>query len=112
MLRELVDAEREHRTITVHLMAAPVTRTERIELRAQPARARRIRHAARLLDKSVSAFVLDAAIESAERVISEATQTEVPSRFFDDLWRALGALPEPNAALVKRAAARRRVAQR
>jgi len=93
-------------------MGSEATRTERIELRAQPARARRIRQAARLLRQSVSAFVLEAASESAERVISAATQTEVPPAFFDDLWNALGERPAPNAALAKRASARRRVTQR
>ncbi len=87
-------------------------RTERIELRAQPARARRIRHAARLRGQSVSAFMLDAASESAERVISEERATALPPKFFDDLWRALDVRPKANRSLARRAAARRRVTQR
>ena len=88
------------------------TRTARIELRAQPARARRIRQAARLRRQSVSAFVLDAAGELAERVIVSASATEVPASFFDQLWSALGRRPKPNPALERRARAPRRVIQR
>ena len=87
-------------------------RIERIELRAQPDRARRIRHAARLRRQSVSAFMLDAASEAADRVLVSATATAVPPKFFDELWSALGRRPKPNAALTRRAAAPRRVVQR
>ncbi|MCA9599842.1 MAG: DUF1778 domain-containing protein [Myxococcales bacterium] len=87
-------------------------RTERIELRAQPERARRIRYAAELRKQSVSTFMLDAASASAERVIAESAATVVPTEFFDKLWRALDAPPKPNRALVKLAASRRRVVQR
>jgi uncharacterized protein (DUF1778 family) len=95
-----------------YIMSASHSRTERIELRAQPDRARRIRHAAKLRGLSVSAFMLQAASESAERVITEAAVTTVPSAFFDRLWHALASPPKPNRALAKRAAARRRVVQR
>ena len=47
------------------------TRTARLELRADPEAAERIRLAASATRKSVSAFVLDAANEAAERVIAD-----------------------------------------
>jgi uncharacterized protein (DUF1778 family) len=99
-------------TAQLPYMAARASRTQRIELRAQPGRARRIRQAARLRGQSVSAFMLEAAGEAAEQVIASATTTAVPRAFFDKLWAALEASPKANAALAKRAAARRRVTQR
>jgi uncharacterized protein (DUF1778 family) len=88
------------------------TRTSRLELRADPERERRIRFAAELCRQSVSAFVLDAAGEKAERVIATSTATSVPSEFFDQLWQALDAAPQPNEALRRRAASPSRVQQR
>jgi uncharacterized protein (DUF1778 family) len=91
-------------------MAAP--RTSRIELRADPERERRIRHAAELEHQSVSAFVLEAAADRAEEVIASASATPVPSDFFDLLWDALTDPPQPNPALQRRARDHRRVNQR
>ena len=88
------------------------TRTSRLELRADPERERRIRFAAELNRQSVSAFVLDAAGEKAERVIAASTATSVPSEFFDKLWEALEAPPAPNEPLRRRAGEPRRVQQR
>lgn len=93
-------------------MARQATRTARIELRAEPERERRIRYAAELTRQSVSAFVLDAAAERAEQVISAESVTHVPSDFFDALWTALDEPPRPNAALARRAASPRAVDQR
>jgi uncharacterized protein (DUF1778 family) len=87
-------------------------RTSRLELRADPEREQRIRFAAELSHQSVSAFVLDAAGEKAERVIAASTATSVPSEFFDQLWQALDAPPQPNEPLRRRAADPRRVDQR
>ena len=88
------------------------TKTARIELRAAPARERRIRYAAELTRQSLSAFVLDAASERAEQVIASSSSTVVPSDFFDELWDALASPPQPNAALRRRAATDRKVEQR
>lgn len=60
----------------------------------------------------MSAFVLDAAGEKAERVIAASTATTVPSESFDQLWEALDAPPKPNEPLRRRAAEPRRVDQR
>lgn len=88
------------------------TRTERIELRADSQRERRIRYAAELSHQSVSAFVLEAAAERAESVIGAASITSVPSAFFAKLWAALEKAPRANPALRRRARRPRRVDQR
>jgi uncharacterized protein (DUF1778 family) len=87
-------------------------RTARIELRADEERDRRIRYAAELTHKSVSAFVLEAAAERAEQVIAASSATVVPADWFDTLWDALDAPPSPNPALRARASRERRVTQR
>lgn len=88
------------------------TRTSRIELRADPERERRIRYAAELQRQSVSAFVLDAAAERAEEVISSASATTVSSDFFDLLWGALDTPATTNPNLQRRSRAERHVDQR
>lgn len=93
-------------------MARTATRTSRIELRAEPARARRIRYAAELCRQSVTAFVLEAAARRAEEVISSSTATIVSPRFFDALYRALDQPPRPSRALLRRAGSKRHVVQR
>jgi uncharacterized protein (DUF1778 family) len=100
------------RAVQLPYMASNASRTERIELRAQPGRARRIRQAARVRGQSLSAFMLEAASESAEEVLASVVTTTVPTAFFDELWAALGKRPKPSPALTKRAAAGRRVSQR
>jgi uncharacterized protein (DUF1778 family) len=53
------------------------TPPSRLELRADSERERRIRFAAELSHQPVSAFVLEAAVEKAERVIAASTATSV-----------------------------------
>ena len=88
-----------------------MTRTARIELRAEPEREERIREAARLANQSVSSFVLDAASERAEEILQATMTTTVPSNFFDELHRALSDPPVPNLALQRAARQKRRVVQ-
>lgn len=88
-----------------------MTRTARIELRAEPEREERIREAARLANQSVSSFVLDAASERAEEVLRATMTTTVPTDFFDQLHRALGELPVADPALQRAARRKRRVVQ-
>lgn len=78
-------------------------RADRIEARVQPERAKRIRLASRLLQTSVSAFVVDAAAEKAEQVIAEHAYTSVPNKYFDRLLAALDEPPVPIPALVRAA---------
>ena len=79
-------------------------RTERIEARVAPDRADRIRFASSLSHTSVSAFMVEAASEKAERVIAETSYTVVPDEYFDAILRALDEPGQPIAVL-RRAAA-------
>ncbi|MCA1683882.1 MAG: DUF1778 domain-containing protein [Actinobacteria bacterium] len=88
-----------------------MARTARIELRAEPEREERIREAARLVNQSVSSFVLDAASERAEEVLRATTTMGVPADYFDQLHRALSEPPVANPALQRAARRKRRVAQ-
>lgn len=75
-------------------------------------RAERIRHAAKLVNQSTSAFMLDAASRRADEIIEASAATTVPAGFFDRLWNALDAAPRPNARLARQARARRQIVQR
>jgi len=79
------------------------TRADRIEVRVQPERAERIRLASQLLQSSVSAFVVDAAVEKAEQVIADHAYTTLPGKYFDRLLAALDAPPVVIPALAKAA---------
>ncbi|HEX9711665.1 MAG TPA: DUF1778 domain-containing protein [Actinomycetota bacterium] len=87
-------------------------RSSRIELRAQPVREARIRYAAKLQNKSMSSFILDAAAEKAEDIIASSTQTTLPSAFFDELLEALDQPPQPMPRLARAAKKPRRFTQR
>jgi uncharacterized protein (DUF1778 family) len=86
-------------------------RSARIELRAQPAREARIRYAAKLQNKSVSAFVLEAATEKAEDVIAATSVTVLPADFFDQLMAALDEPSKPMPRLARAAKSPRRFTQ-
>jgi uncharacterized protein (DUF1778 family) len=86
-------------------------RSSRIVVRTEPASARRLRYAASLMRQSLSAFMLDAATDRAERVISAARDATVPAAFFDSLWNALDRPPRARRALARLAARPRRVRQ-
>lgn len=80
---------------------ANVVKSERINLRLNPAVKRQIERAASFEGKTVSGFIVSSAVESAERAIREY-QTFTPSRrdaelFFDTLANP----PAPNAKLRK-----------
>jgi len=86
-------------------------RSARIVLRAARDHERRLRFAASLTKQTLSAFLLDAATERAERVISQSRETAVPTSFFDKLWRSLEKPPAPNKSLRRIAGKPRRVGQ-
>ena len=88
-----------------------MSRTARIELRAEPEREQRIRAAARLANQSISSFVLDAAAERADEVLRAAATTTVPADYFDRLNAALSEPPVPNPALQRVARRPRSVVQ-
>lgn len=70
-------------------------KTDRLEARLSPVERQRIEQAASATGRSVSAFVVEAAVERADEVIAAATTTLVPADYFDDL---LAALDEPDDA--------------
>jgi len=82
-------------------------KTARIELRAEPEQEERIRFAARLVNQSVSNFVVHAAVDRADEVVATWSTTTVPTEFFDAVLAALDRPPQENAALT-RAVQRRR----
>lgn len=88
-----------------------MTRTTRIQLRAEPERKERIRGAARLVNQSINSFVLDAATQRADEILRAATTTTVSADFFDALYRDLAEPPAPGSALMRTAGRKRRVTQ-
>jgi len=76
-------------------------KTARIELRTEPEQEERIRTAARLVNQSITSFMITAAIERADEVIANWSTTTVSAEFFDDLLAALDAPAERNEALSK-----------
>ena len=84
-------------------MYGMATRTERIEARIEPARVERIRFASQLVEESMSSFVVQAAIERAERIIIENTFTSVDNNYFDKLITALDKPVKPIRSLQKAA---------
>ena len=85
---------RDHRT-----MYGMGNRSDRIEARIEPARVERIRFASQLVEESMSSFVVQAAIERAERIIAERTFTTVDDEYFDKLIASLDEPAKPIPAL-------------
>lgn len=80
------------------------TKTDRLEARLTLAERREIEQAASLASESVSSFVVTAAIQRAEAIVSERASTSLPADYFD---RLLGSLDEPDSAPALAAAAQR-----
>ncbi len=70
-------------------------KTDRLEARLAPDERKRIEQAAATAGLSVSAFVVEVAVERADEIIAAATTTDVAADYFDDL---LAALDEADAA--------------
>jgi uncharacterized protein (DUF1778 family) len=64
-------------------------KTDRLEARLSPDERERIEQAASTAGLSVSAFVVEVAVERADQIIAAATTTVVPADYFDDLLAAL-----------------------
>jgi uncharacterized protein (DUF1778 family) len=90
----------------------PPARTARIELRADPEEADRIRLAASATRKSVSAFVLDAANEVAARVMADQVTIALPAEVFESFYNWLDTAAEEIPALARLARGERRTLQR
>lgn len=85
-------------------------KTARIELRTEPEQEERIRVAARLMNQSITAFVVTAAVERANEVMATWSTTTVSPEFFDEVLAALDEPATANEAL-KRVAERRNAAR-
>lgn len=64
-------------------------KTERMEARVSPEERQRIEQASIVAGVSVSAFMVDAAVDRADEIISQAATTTVPADYFDALLAAL-----------------------
>jgi uncharacterized protein (DUF1778 family) len=64
-------------------------KSDRLEARVSPEQRARLEWAARLAGTSVSAFVVDAAVERAEELVTAQMSTSVPADYFDRLIDAL-----------------------
>jgi uncharacterized protein (DUF1778 family) len=76
--------------------------SETINMRTDADRKRRLQLAADLSHESLTSFVLSAADEKAERIITDSRSTALPAAFFDSFFDSLA--PEPTPALVAAAA--------
>lgn len=88
------------------------TAAQTINIRARADQKRRLRSAAEIEHTTVSAFVMQAAEERADRVIAEHSTTWVPAEYFDALYANLDAPSRPNEALAAAAARPRRAVRR
>lgn len=78
-----------------------MAKTARIELRAEPEQEERIRTAARLVNQSMTSFMVTAAVERADEIIANWSTTTVSAEFFDEMLAALDAPAQKNEALSK-----------
>jgi len=78
-----------------------MSKTARIEIRAEPGQEDQIRRAAGLVNQSISAFVVTSAVERADEVMAKWSTTTVPTEFFDQLMAALDEPAPANEALRK-----------
>ena len=80
------------------------TRSERVEARLSAEERARIERATRFEGRSLSSFIVEAAVVRADQVLTEATVTVVPADYFD---RLVAAMDEPGRApRLEQAAAR------
>jgi uncharacterized protein (DUF1778 family) len=88
---------------------AVASKTDRLEARLTTSQRRQIEQAAELAGESVSAFVVLAALERADILVTEQATTVLPSAYFDQLVAALDEPDEaPRLQRAARNAARRR----
>ncbi len=79
-------------------------KSDRLEARVSPEQRARLELAATISGTSVSAFVVDAAVERAEELVAAQMSTTVPADYFD---RLLSAIDEPDHAATLAKVARR-----
>lgn len=71
------------------------TKADRLEARLTPDQRAQIEQAAALAGESLSSFVVLAALERAEAVVTDRASSVVPGAYFDELVRSLD---EPDEA--------------
>lgn len=79
-------------------------KSDRLEARVSPEQRARLERAASLAGTSVSAFVVDAAVDRAEELLAAQMSTTVPADYFDQL---VSALDQPDRAPTLAKAAKR-----
>lgn len=80
-------------------MAIRQARIERVQMRIDPVAKRMLERAAALPNTTVSAFVVNHALEAADHLIRERKRLVVSDRDWNLFFDALVDPPEPNAAL-------------
>ena len=91
----------------IYHMAASAPRAARFEARITPEVQRQLKRAAELEGRSVSDFVVTAALEAAQRTIERTETILLTLDHHDRFWEAIHNPPPPTEAL-RRAAARHR----
>jgi uncharacterized protein (DUF1778 family) len=89
-------------------------KSDRLEARVSPDQRARLELAATIAGMSVSAFVVEAAVERAEEIVARQMSTTVPADYFD---RLVFAIDEPDRAptltkVARRVSRRPRIAPR
>ncbi len=82
-------------------MAARQARTERVQMRIDPAAKSLLERAAALSNTTVSAFIVSHALKAASHLIRERERFVVSDQDWNLFFDALADPPEPNAALRK-----------
>jgi uncharacterized protein (DUF1778 family) len=104
--RTLLDKTYSVRTLvrTTIQEADVAVKSERLEARVSPDQRARLERAAAISGSSLSAFVVDAAVERADEVVAAQESTTVPADYLD---RLVAELDQPSAAPALANAARR-----
>ena len=85
------------------------TKTKRVQVRVDPSAKRMLERAAALANTTVSAFVVNSALDAAGHLIREREQLVLSERDWGVFFEALVKPPRPNAALRKAFAAHKRL---
>ena len=90
-------------------MAARHTKTERVQIRIDPMAKHMLERAAALANTTVSAFVVNNALEAADRLISKRERLAISQQDWNRFFDALVDPPKPNASLRRAFAAHERL---
>ena len=91
------------------IMATQQTKTERVQVRIDPVAKHMLERAAALANTTVSGFVVNNALEAADRLIGKRERLAISQRDWNRFFDALVDPPEPNAALRRAFAAHGRL---